>query len=79
MADIEFADGLKVSKPHENAPDFVEARISIKRENLIKWLQEKEGTYINLDVKESKSGNLYAAVDNWKPTPKEGDPDMPFS
>lgn len=77
MADIEFADGLKVSKPHENAPDFVKGRISIKREALIEWLKAREGTYINLDIKESKSGNLYAAVDNWKPKQAK-DPDMPF-
>ena len=77
MADIQFADGLKVSKPHENAPEFVKGRISIKRETLIDWLNKQEGTYINLDIKESKSGNLYAAVDNWKPK-KRQDPDMPF-
>ena len=87
MADVEFADGLHVSKPHENAPDFVKARISIKRENLIKWLQGRDGTYVNLDVKESRSGNLYASVDNWKPKKRAGfdsagsdsdDPDIPF-
>jgi hypothetical protein len=79
MSDIKFADGLRVSKPHENAPDFVKGRISIKRETLIDWLNKQQGTYINLDIKESKSGNLYAAVDNWKPKNKKSDdPDIPF-
>jgi hypothetical protein len=46
---------------------------------LIDWLNKQEGTYINLDIKESKSGNLYAAVDNWKPKNKKSDdPDIPF-
>lgn len=32
-SDIEFVDGLIVKAPHERAPDFVKASISIKRAN----------------------------------------------
>lgn len=67
MADIEFIDGLSAKEPRENAPDFVKASLSIKREALIAWLQQHDGEWINADVKEAKSGKWYVAVDAWKP------------
>lgn len=66
--EIEFPAGLMVKAKHENAPSFVLCKLSIKRTELIEWLQSKEGDWINLDVKESKGGKLYAAVDTWKPS-----------
>jgi hypothetical protein len=79
--EIEFVDGLFVKAPHENAPDFVKAQISIKVEDLGKWLRSKykeslanEG-WINLDVKESKGGKWYAAVSNYKPKEKAQEPE----
>lgn len=68
--DIEFPDGLIVKAPHENAPDYVKAQISIKVADLGKWLREKYKSgdeWINLDVKEAKSGKWYAAVSKFKP------------
>lgn len=67
MADAEFPKGLMVKKPRDNAPDFVKASISIKREELIEWLSSKEGDWINLDVKEAKSGHWYSSVNTFKP------------
>ena len=68
MADeIEFVYGLIVKEPHQNAPDFVKCAISIKREELIEWLTNREGDWVNIDVKESKGGKWYAAVSNFKP------------
>ena len=69
-----FIKGLIVKAPHERAPDFVKARISIKREELIGWLQARGEEWINLDVKESKGGKLYAEVSQWKPKAKEETP-----
>ena len=63
----EFINGLIVKAPNENAPEYVKAKISIKREELIAWLQTREGEWINADVKVSQGGKWYAAVDNWKP------------
>lgn len=71
MSDIEFIDGLSFKAPKEGAPDFVKARGSIKREDLIAWLQAKDGDWINFDLKEAKGGKLYASVDNWKPDPNK--------
>lgn len=65
--EIQFVDGLIVKEPHERAPDFVKARLSIKREEMIAWLQGQEGDWINADLKVARSGKWYAAVDNWKP------------
>lgn len=67
MADIEFIDGLIVKAPNQNAPDYVKAKLSIKRDDLIAWLSEKDGEWINADVKVSREGKWYCAVDNWKP------------
>lgn len=74
MSDIEFVDGLIVKAPHEKAPDFVKAQISIKVADLGMWLREKHKAgeeWVNLDVKEAKSGKWYAAVNTYK---KESEP-----
>jgi hypothetical protein len=69
---IEFPAGLMVKAPRDGAPDFVKAAISIKREEFLAWLSERDGEWVNLDVKEAKSGKWYAAVNAYKP--KEGKP-----
>jgi hypothetical protein len=59
--DIEFVDGLIVKAPHERAPDYVKASISIKVEDLGKWLRAKYKAgeeWVNIDVKEAKSGEV---------------------
>jgi len=67
MSDIEFVDGLIVKAPKDGAPDFVKMSISIKRADLGNWLRGKSDDWINIDVKESKAGKWYCAVNNWKP------------
>jgi hypothetical protein len=76
MADIEFVNGLIVKAPHENAPEFVKAQISIKIADLGVWLREKHKAgeeWVNVDVKESKGGKWYAAVSTFKPKDKPQD------
>lgn len=65
--DTEFVDGLIVKAPNPKAPDFVKASISIKREELIDWLSSRSGDWVNIDVKESRNGKWYAAVNDYKP------------
>lgn len=65
--ETEFVDGLIVKAPRDGAPDFVKASISIKREELAAWLAGRDGEWVNVDVKESKGGKWYAAVNNYKP------------
>ena len=74
MAEAEFPKGLMVKKPRDGAPDFVIASISIKREELIEWLSSKDGDWINLDVKEAKSGHWYSSVNTFKPKQQETKP-----
>lgn len=65
--DIKFIDGLIVKAPHERAPEYVKAKLSIKRQELIDWLQKQQGDWVNADIKVSNGGKWYAAVDDWKP------------
>lgn len=75
MADeIEFVNGLIVNAPHANAPDFVKCAISIRREDLAEWLSGREEEWINVDVKEAKSGKWYAAVSHFRPKPRDSAP-----
>jgi len=71
MSEVKFIDGLFVNPPHEKSPSFVKAGISIRREQFIEWLNKQapnEKGYIRIQVKESREGKFYAALDDWKPT-----------
>lgn len=70
--EIEFVSGLIFKPPSEKAPDYVFGNISIKRLELIQWLSDREGDWVNVDVKESKGGKVYCAVSNWKPDTRSG-------
>mgnify|MGYP001827608605 CR=1 FL=1 len=85
MSDIEFVDGMIIKAPRENSPHFVKGSISIKRKDLGNWLRGKTDEWINLDIKESKNGKWYVAVNDWKPeqqstqpAPANYDEDVPF-
>jgi hypothetical protein len=71
MADKQFVDGLQVKAPRQGSPEFIKGSLSIKREDLIKWLQGYTGEWINVDLKESKKGSWYAEVNTWKPENKK--------
>ena len=74
----EFVNGLLVKAPHVNAPPFIKVKLSLKRTDLIDWLSAKTGDWINLDVKEAKSGKWYAEVDTWEPAKSTTVDEMPF-
>lgn len=67
MTEKVFAKGLYVKAPSEKAPDFVKFGMSIKRQEVMDWLQGMPDEWINLQVKEAKSGKWYAEVDTWRP------------
>lgn len=64
---LEFVDGLIFKLPREGAPDFVKGSLSMKREDLIKWLNSKQDEWINIDLKVGQSGKAFASVNTWKP------------
>ena len=78
MSDVEFVDGFIAKAPNENAPDYVKAKVSIKREDLMNWLARRRDEWINLEIKEGRTGRWYASVDNWKPKGATEDNDIPF-
>ena len=74
-----FVDGLIVKKPHENAPDFVKAKVSMKMADLIAFAKQHHNDgWLNAEIKESKGGKFYAELDSWKPDPsKQSAPSAP--
>lgn len=72
MSDIEFPQGMMWKEPRQGAPDYVRGSVSIKREELIEWLSNREGEWVNLDLKESKGGKVYFSVNDWKPEQRGG-------
>lgn len=61
-----FADGFSF-KRNENAPNFVVGRMSIKVEDAVLWLKSNaKNGWVNLDVKQAKSGNYYCELDTWE-------------
>ena len=70
-----FVDGLMFKRPDENTKQkapWVKGHVSIKTDPLIAWLTaHKNGEWLNLDLKESKStGKLYFELNQWKPLEK---------
>ena len=77
MSEQRFVDGLIIKDKHQNQPDFVKCKMTIKREELIAWLENEPGDWVNLDVCRSKDGQkLYATVNDWKPESKHQDEDV---
>ena len=72
----EYPQGIYWHKRYEKSPDFILGRIDIDREKAIKWLQEKEGQYVRLQLlkpyvsKDAPQGTIvgepYLSVDNYK-------------
>lgn len=79
-----FVPGIAVFEPHKNAPDFVVASIILNRDTLIEWLDDEEndkyfkgdkkyGDSLNLQLNESKDGNLYLAINTYGTDADESD------
>lgn len=76
-----FVDGLIVKSKHENAPDFIKCHLSFKVDEIKRFLDEHQDKgWVNVDVKESKGGKLYAQLNTFVPTKKsdEDDIEVPF-
>ncbi len=72
MSDNKFIDGLLVKPPRDGAPEYIVGKLSLKREELIAWLQQQDGEWISADIKIAQSGKWYAQVDDWKPDRQRG-------
>jgi len=68
-----FADGFSF-KRNENAPDFVVGRVSIKIEDAVAFMKQHEKNgWVNLDVKQARSGSYYIELDTFEPKGRGGD------
>ena len=66
-----FVDGMIV-KRRDNAPDFVICNLSLKGAELVEFMrQHQKDGWVNVQVKRSKGGKLYAELDTWQPTQGE--------
>ncbi len=70
--DKQFVNGMIV-KRGDNAPEYVLANLSIKRSELVAFLDQQPGDWVNVVLKRGKSGKCYAELDTWKPTEKLAD------
>lgn len=73
MSETTFADGFILKAPHEKAPDFVKGSLSIKVDEAIKFLEANKDSkgWVNLDLKEGKTGKWYVQKNDWKPEQKD--------
>ena len=64
--------GLYPKPKHPNAPDFVIGGLSINVAQFREWMKSHIAAnhgeeWINIQMKVSKAGKGYAAIDTWKP------------
>ena len=75
MSDANFPNGLIVKKAHQNAPAFIKCTLSFKVDEFIQCLQQNNNAgWVNMDVKLSQKGTLYAEIDNWQPNQQQAPP-----
>lgn len=65
-----FADGVYF-KRNEKAPEWVVGKLSVKIEQFRGLVQQhqKDG-WLNLEIKQAKSGSYYVELDTFEPSPK---------
>lgn len=70
MADITFVDGL-IPKRNDNAPDYAICKLAVKKSELIPFLNDQSGDWVNMEVMRSKAGKLYTKLDTYEPDQAE--------
>jgi len=68
MSDKIFIDGFSLNEKHLEKAPWVKAQIGIKLDKFIAFAQQHvdERGWLNITIKESKSGSWYAELDTWK-------------
>jgi hypothetical protein len=77
-----FAEGLNF-KRNDNAPEWVIGKLSTNKVQHIKWLEQQEGDWVNMNIAKGQSGKFYIELDTWKPTGQapvqaKSSKDLPF-
>ena len=75
-----YAPAMNWSVPRDGAPDFIKAKVGIKVDEFVAFLEEnkKESGWINFEMKESQDGRYYFELDTWEPKPQKEEEDAPF-
>lgn len=61
-----FAKGINF-KRNENAPDFVVGKLTIKVDEALNFIEtHSKDNWLNLDIKQAKSGKYYIELDSYK-------------
>ncbi len=71
---VKFADGIRVFKPKEGAPDFIKLNLVISVADVCQWLRdnEDENGQVRLDLKKSTKGNFYLSLNDYKKPVEKG-------
>jgi hypothetical protein len=84
MADKIFADGLHYELPAASAPAWLKGKLSVRVADFIDFLKahQNERGFVNIDIKQSKGGNYYCELNQYRNGKKpehadiEKDPDV---
>ena len=67
-----FPQGMMIKKRKPESaprPDFILEEFSFKCDEFAAFMQQHQSNgWINVTMKRSKAGNVYLALDTWKPT-----------
>lgn len=71
MPEKQFAKGLRVDR-REGAPEFVICSLGFNVADFTAFMKENEKAsgWVNVDVKVSKGGKMYAELNTWTPEQK---------
>lgn len=69
--DKKFADGF-IFKRNERAPEFVVGGLSVRVDEAIEFLkQNQKNGWVNLNIKQGRSGKYYIELDTYEPKTTE--------
>ena len=62
-----FPKGIFCDRPKDGAPEFIKAKIAIKVDEAITFLEtyKNQRGYVNLDLKKSREGKLYLQLNTF--------------
>lgn len=80
-----YPEGVRAFSPKSGQPDFVKGDLVIEPNKLFAWLKQntellteyKGEKQLRLQILDGKKG-LYVSVNNYKPTEKKEETDLPF-
>jgi hypothetical protein len=77
MADKIFAEGMHFDPPADAAPTWVKGKISIRVRDFIPFLEQhkNERGFVTIDIKESKGGNYYCELNQWRKDQRKKEPE----